>query len=141
MIGKLPFPKFFVYPFNSYFGEKSNILILDKISSKRIIQDMPENIIPMRQIGKIETQIINGQIKIENQIMDGQKKIAEKEAMQEQRTSQNKADLIKGGLISEGILTLVPLPEKGAKSLPEAENLKKLFDTFCWQLDQSQNTF
>ena len=47
---------------------------------------MPENIIPMRQIGKIETQIINGQIKIENQIMDGQKKIAEKEAMQEQRT-------------------------------------------------------
>ena len=102
---------------------------------------MPENIIPMRQIGKIETQIINGQIKIENQIMDGQKKIAEKEAMQEQRTSQNKADLIKGGLISEGILTLVPLPEKSAKSLPEAENLKKLFDTFCWQLDQSQNTF
>ena len=95
----------------------------------------------MRQIGKIETQIINGQIKIENQIMDGQKKIAEKEAMQEQRTSQNKADLIKGGLISEGILTLVPLPEKGAKSLPEAKNLKKLFDTFCWQLDQSQNTF
>ena len=141
MIGKLPFTKFFVHPFNSYFGEKSNILILDKISSKRIIQDMPENIIPMRQIGKIETQIINGQIKIENQIMDGQKKIAEKEAMQEQRTSQNKADLIKGGLISEGILTLVPLSEKGAKSLPEAENLKKLFDTFCWQLDQSQNTF
>ena len=55
----------------------------------------------MRQIGKIETQIINGQIKIENQIMDGQKKIAEEEAMQEQRTSQNKADLIKGGLISQ----------------------------------------
>jgi hypothetical protein len=49
----------------------------------------------MRQIGKIETQIINGQIKIENQIMDGQKKIAEEEAMQEQRTSQIKADLIK----------------------------------------------
>ena len=68
---------------------------------------MPENIIPMRQIGKIETQIINGQIKIENQIMEGQKKIAEEEAMQEQRTSQNKADLIKGGIISEGILTLV----------------------------------
>ena len=72
----------------------------------------------MRQIGKIETQIINGQIKIENQIMDGQKKIAEEEATQEQRTSQNNSDLIKGGLISEGILTLVPLPEKGAKSLP-----------------------
>ena len=77
---------------------------------------MPENIIPMRQIGKIETQIINGQIKIENQIMDGQKKIAEKEAMQEQRTSQNKVDVIEGGLILEGILSL--LPEKGAKSLP-----------------------
>ena len=67
----------------------------------------------MRQIGKIETQIINGQIKIENQIMDGQKKIAEKEAMQEQRNSQNK---VEGGLILEGILSL--LPEKGAKSLP-----------------------
>ena len=60
----------------------------------------------MRQIGKIETQIINGQIKIENQIMDGQKKIAEKEAMQEQRTSQNKVDVIEGGLILEGILSL-----------------------------------
>ena len=109
MIGKLPF-------FNSYFGEKSKILSVDKISSKHIIQEMPENIIPMRQIGKIETQIINGQIKIENQIMDGQKKIAEKEAMQEQRTSQNKVDVIEGGLILEGILSL--LPEKGAKSLP-----------------------
>ena len=29
----------------------------------------------------------------------------------------------KGGLISEGILTLVPLPKKGAKSCPWAENL------------------
>ena len=94
------------------------ILIVDKISSKHIIQEMPENIIPMRQIGKIETQIINGQIKIENQIMEGQKKIAEEEAMQEQRTSQNKADLIKGGIISEGILTLVPLPANNGKSCP-----------------------
>ena len=83
---------------------------------------MPENIVPMRQIGKIETEIINGQIKIEKQIMDGQKKIAEEEAMQEQRTSQNKADLIKGGLISEGILTLVSLPKKYAKFLSWAEN-------------------
>ena len=33
----------------------------------------------------------------------------------------------KGGLISEGILTLVPLPTKGAKSLSCAENLNKLF--------------
>ena len=36
----------------------------------------------------------------------------------------------KGGLISEGILTLLPLlplPTKGAKSLPSAENLNKLF--------------
>ena len=33
----------------------------------------------------------------------------------------------KGGLISEGILTLVSLPIKGAKSLPWAENLNKLF--------------
>ena len=29
----------------------------------------------------------------------------------------------KGGLISEGILNLVPLPTKSAKSLPGAENL------------------
>ena len=92
---------------------QKSFVVVDKISSKHIIQEMPENIIRMRQIGKIETQIINGQIKIENQIMDGQKKIAEEEAMQEQRTSQNKAELIKGGLNSEGIL-----PEKGAKSLP-----------------------
>ena len=33
----------------------------------------------------------------------------------------------KGELISEGILTLVPLPTKGAKSNPWAENLNKLF--------------
>ena len=33
----------------------------------------------------------------------------------------------KGGLISEGSLTLVPLPIKGAKSLPWSENLNKLF--------------
>ena len=31
--------------------------------------------------------------------------------------------IIKGVLISEGILALVPLPRKGAKSLPGAENL------------------
>ena len=31
--------------------------------------------------------------------------------------------IIKGVLISECILALVPLPTKGAKSLPEAENL------------------
>ena len=33
----------------------------------------------------------------------------------------------KGGLISEGILTLVPFPTKCAKSWPWAENLNKLF--------------
>ena len=33
----------------------------------------------------------------------------------------------KGGLISEGILTLVSLPKRGAKSGPWAENLNKLF--------------
>ena len=33
----------------------------------------------------------------------------------------------KGGLISEGILTLVPLPTKCAKSHPWAENLNKLY--------------
>ena len=33
----------------------------------------------------------------------------------------------KGGLILEGILTLVSLPIKGAKSLPWAENFNKLF--------------
>ena len=44
----------------------------------------------------------------------------------------------KGGLISEGILTLVPLSTKGAKSLFLAENLKNLYtgmarkyQTFC----------
>ena len=30
---------------------------------------------------------------------------------------------VKGDLISEDILTLVPLPKKGSKSLPSAENL------------------
>ena len=40
----------------------------------------------------------------------------------------------KGGLISEGILPLVPLPKKGAKSLPWAENLNKLFtEKLCIQ--------
>ena len=33
----------------------------------------------------------------------------------------------KGDLISESILTLVPLPIKVAKSIPRAENLNKLF--------------
>ena len=33
----------------------------------------------------------------------------------------------KGGLTSEGILTLVPLPKRGAKSCHWAENLNKLF--------------
>ena len=33
----------------------------------------------------------------------------------------------KGGLISEGILTLAPLPTKCAKSRPGVENLNKLF--------------
>ena len=47
--------------------------------------------------------------------------------------------IIKGGLISEGILALVPLPTKGAKSLPWAENLNNLA-LFFWQCDQSQNT-
>ena len=35
--------------------------------------------------------------------------------------------ITKGGLISEGILTLVPLPKRSANSLPWAENLNKLF--------------
>ena len=35
--------------------------------------------------------------------------------------------LAKGGLISEGILTLVPLPTKWSKLLSSAENLNKLF--------------
>ena len=58
--------------------------------------------------------------------------------------------IIKGGLLSEGILTLVPLPTKSAKSLPWAEHLnvlplsvnimfkssaQKWFDSFCWQWD------
>ena len=34
---------------------------------------------------------------------------------------------VKGGLISEGILTLVPLPKIDAKSLPWAKKLSKLF--------------
>jgi len=36
-------------------------------------------------------------------------------------------NFIRGSLISKGILTSVPLPIKGAKSLPWAENLIKLF--------------
>ena len=36
--------------------------------------------------------------------------------------------MIKGGLISEGILSLVPLPKLGAKSCPWAEKLNKLFN-------------
>ena len=40
----------------------------------------------------------------------------------------------KGGLISEGILPLVPLPKKGAKLFPWAENLNKLFtEKLCIQ--------
>ena len=34
----------------------------------------------------------------------------------------------KGGLFSEGVLTLDPLPKNGAKSLSWAENLNKLFN-------------
>jgi hypothetical protein len=54
-------------------------------------------------------------------------------------------DVHKGGLISEGILTLVPLPTKGAKLLSLAENLLfnfcsgERFGTFCWQWHQTQN--
>ena len=40
---------------------------------------------------------------------------------------------IKGGLISEGALNLVPLPIKGAKSLPGSENLNNLFYLFSVQ--------
>ena len=36
-------------------------------------------------------------------------------------------DSFKGGLISESILTLVPFSKKGAKFIPWAENLNKLF--------------
>ena len=36
-------------------------------------------------------------------------------------------DLIKSGIISELNLPLIPLPIKGAKSLPLAENLNMLF--------------
>ena len=35
--------------------------------------------------------------------------------------------IIKGGLISEGILTLVPLPAKCAKLISRAEDFNKLF--------------
>ena len=37
----------------------------------------------------------------------------------------------KGNLISEGILALVPLQKKGAKSCPWAENLNKLLTEKC----------
>ena len=64
----------------------------------------------------------------------------------------------KSDLISEGILTFLPLPTKCAKSRPWAENLYYIvvywyvweiqifcsgarFDTFWWQCEQSQNTF
>ena len=40
----------------------------------------------------------------------------------------------KGGLISEGILTLVLLPPKSSKSLPFAGNLNKLFTEKGWKL-------
>ena len=39
--------------------------------------------------------------------------------------------LPKGGLITERILKVVPLPTKCAKSLPRAENLNKLFTEKC----------
>ena len=39
----------------------------------------------------------------------------------------------KGRLISEGILTLVPLPTKGAKLLSWAESLNKLFTVMGWK--------
>ena len=62
-------------------------------------------------------------------------------------------DLPKGSLISESILALVPLPKKGAKYRPWAENLFTVNDEkfklsaqeqdlapFLGQWDQSQNT-
>ena len=55
-----------------------------------------------------------------------------------------------GSLISEGILTLVPLPPKGAKFLPWAESLNfppftvnkwgEIWDLFL-AMEKSQNTF
>ena len=40
---------------------------------------------------------------------------------------ESKLPFVKGVLISEGTLTLVPLPTKGAKSLFLAESSKNLF--------------
>ena len=69
--------------------------------------------------------------------------------------SNNTMDFPQGCLISEGILTLVKLQTKGAKSLSWVVEQKiwitygreiqifcseKWFCTFCWQWDQSQNT-
>ena len=49
-----------------------------------------------------------------------------------------------GGLISEDVLTLVPLPTKGAKSLFRAENVNKLFTvmgrTFKFSVEKSDLT-
>ena len=67
-------------------------------------------------------------------------------------------DSFKGSLISEGTyFDFGPISKKGAKSLPWAENLNKLFtvkgreiqtfcsgekfDTFCWQWNKSQSSF
>ena len=63
---------------------------------------------------------------------------------------------LKGGLISEGVLTLVPMPKKGAKSLMPSKKFEKVvyckrwkiktfcsgdkFVTFSWQWEQSKNT-
>ena len=52
--------------------------------------------------------------------------------MVQQNVKRNfSTESFKGSLISDGILTLVPLPIKGAKLLPWAENLNKLFTVLC----------
>ena len=50
---------------------------------------------------------------------------------------KNKHSHAQGGLIWEGVLTLVPLPTKGAKSCPWAENLNKLFAEKCEKFEFS----
>ena len=56
------------------------------------------------------------------------RKRAEHRIIQEFEPKNSWAVLYKGGLISDGILTLIPLPKKGTKSLHWAENLNKLFN-------------
>jgi len=57
-----------------------------------------------------------------------------------QEPSRGSSFLPKGGLISEGILTLIPLPKRGAKCLPWGGILKKLF-TVKFGLSETHTKF